>query len=74
MPESFTESIIEQAGLAWLRSIGYSVLFGPYISPEEPAAERAFLQSITSEPYPRGHRGSPKPHEQHPNIFVVITH
>jgi hypothetical protein len=29
MPKAFTESIIEQAGLAWLESIGYSVLFAP---------------------------------------------
>ena len=38
MPKAFTESIIEQAGLAWLESIGYSVLFGPEMAPAKPAA------------------------------------
>lgn len=36
----FTESLIEQAALAWLESLGYAVLPGPEISPGEPQAER----------------------------------
>jgi hypothetical protein len=36
----FTESVVEQAGLAWLESLGWSVKHGPDIAPETPAAER----------------------------------
>jgi len=37
---AFSESVIEQAALAWLESLGYLILSGPEIAPEEPAAER----------------------------------
>ncbi len=37
---SFSESIVEQAALAWLESIGYEVLSGPDIAPGEMLAER----------------------------------
>jgi type I restriction enzyme R subunit len=37
---SFAESVVEQAALAWLQSLGYAVRFGPAIAPGEPAAER----------------------------------
>jgi type I restriction enzyme R subunit len=30
----FTESIVEDAALAWLRDLGYAVLYGPDISPD----------------------------------------
>ena len=59
---TLTESEVEEATLTWLASLGYTSVFGPYISPEEPAAEHESFQSITSEVFPRGHRGSPKPH------------
>ncbi|MBI3837821.1 MAG: type I restriction endonuclease subunit R [Planctomycetia bacterium] len=36
----FTESVVEQAALAWLEALGYSVRSGPEIAPGEPAAER----------------------------------
>ncbi|MGH8678613.1 MAG: type I restriction endonuclease subunit R [Burkholderiales bacterium] len=36
-----TESVIEQAALAWLESLGYAVLHGPAIAAGEPAAERS---------------------------------
>jgi type I restriction enzyme R subunit len=36
----FTESIVEQAALAWLDSTGWSVKNGAEIAPGEPAAER----------------------------------
>ncbi len=36
----FTESEVEEAALAWLKSLGYSVLHGPDIAPGELAAER----------------------------------
>jgi type I restriction enzyme R subunit len=35
-----TESVIEQAALAWLESVGWSILSGADIAPGEPAAER----------------------------------
>ena len=37
---NFTESVVEQAALAWLESIGYRILFGPEIAPGEVEAER----------------------------------
>ena len=40
MSSNFTESDIERAALAWLKSLGYLILSGPEIAPEEPAAER----------------------------------
>jgi type I restriction enzyme R subunit len=36
----FTESTIEEAALDWLESLGYTIVFGNDIAPEEPAAER----------------------------------
>ena len=29
----FTESVVEQAALAWLESLGYSIMYGPDIAP-----------------------------------------
>lgn len=40
MSQSFTESVVEQAALAWLESAGWSVRQGLEIAPGEPAAER----------------------------------
>ena len=37
---SFTESVVEQAALAWLESAGWRVRNGAEIAPGEPAAER----------------------------------
>ncbi|MBN8478040.1 MAG: type I restriction endonuclease subunit R [Burkholderiales bacterium] len=37
---SFTESVVEQAALAWLESAGWQVRNGAEIAPGEPAAER----------------------------------
>jgi type I restriction enzyme R subunit len=36
----FTESEVEEAALAWLESLGYTLLHGPDIAPGEPFAER----------------------------------
>jgi len=36
----FTESVVEQAALAWLEALGYGVFHGPAIAAGEPAAER----------------------------------
>lgn len=37
---SFTESVVEEAALAWLKELGYEVLYGPNIAAGEPEAER----------------------------------
>ena len=37
----FTESIVEEAALGWLGSLGYAVLHGPDIAAGEPGAERS---------------------------------
>jgi type I restriction enzyme R subunit len=39
--QPFTESIVEEAALAWLSSLGYKVLHGPDIAAGEPGAERS---------------------------------
>src|SRR5882672_10587758 len=41
MAGSFTESIVEDAALAWLEGLGYAVLHGPDIAADMPAAERS---------------------------------
>ncbi|MCX6347873.1 MAG: type I restriction endonuclease, partial [Candidatus Aureabacteria bacterium] len=40
MSQSFTESIVEDAALAWLEGLGYAVLNGPEIAAGMPEAER----------------------------------
>ena len=37
---TFTQSVIEQATLAWFETLGYRVIYGNDIAPEEPGAER----------------------------------
>jgi type I restriction enzyme, R subunit len=37
---SFTESTIEETALEWLKDMGYTIVFGNDIAPDEPAAER----------------------------------
>ncbi len=37
---AFTESVVEDAALGWLGSLGWTIKHGPEIAPEEPAAER----------------------------------
>jgi len=34
---SFTESVVEEAALAWLESLGFTVKHGPEIAPVQPA-------------------------------------
>ena len=38
---NFTESVVEEAALAWLEAIGDAVLCGPDIAAGEPGAERS---------------------------------
>jgi type I restriction enzyme R subunit len=37
---NFSESVVEDAALAWLSELGFAILFGPEIAPGEPQAER----------------------------------
>jgi type I restriction enzyme R subunit len=37
---ALTESVVEQAALAWLEGLGYTILSGPEIAPGQPDAER----------------------------------
>ena len=37
---NFTESVVEEATLAWLEALGYAVLHRPAISAGKPDAER----------------------------------
>jgi type I restriction enzyme R subunit len=46
---TFTESVVEQAALAWLESLGYAVLAGPEIAPGEPQAERGEYRQVVLE-------------------------
>ncbi|MBL8542001.1 MAG: type I restriction endonuclease subunit R, partial [Betaproteobacteria bacterium] len=48
---SFTESVVEEAALAWLESVGWQVRNGAHIAPGEPAAERDdYGQVVLSQP------------------------
>ena len=42
----FSESEVEDAALEWLSGLGYSVLHGPDISPDGPAAERISYDQV----------------------------
>ncbi|MCK6554947.1 type I restriction endonuclease subunit R [Candidatus Binatia bacterium] len=37
---TFTESVVEQAALAWFEALGYAIVGGPSIAPGEPGEER----------------------------------
>ena len=41
---AFTESVVEQAALAWLESVGWQIRNGAEITPGEPATERDSLR------------------------------
>ncbi len=45
----FTESVVEEAALAWLAALGYSILQGPDIAPGELAAERTDYGQVVLE-------------------------
>lgn len=46
MDTTFTESVVERAALNWFARLGYAVLLGPTIAPEEPAAERDSFDEV----------------------------
>ena len=41
-----TESVVEDAALAWFEELNYSVLYGPDIAPGEPTAKRASYADV----------------------------
>jgi len=45
----FTESVVEEAALAWLGALGYSIAHGPDIAPGELAAERSDYGQVALE-------------------------
>ena len=47
--KGFTESEVEEAALAWLEAIGWSITHGPDIAPDTPGAERAGYGEIVLE-------------------------
>ena len=46
---SFTESTVEDAALAWLETLGWSISHGPDIAPDTPGAERAEYREVVLE-------------------------
>ncbi|MFG0251373.1 MAG: type I restriction endonuclease subunit R, partial [Phycisphaerales bacterium JB038] len=46
MSRTFSESVIEQAALAWLKSTGWSVANGPDIAPDGSSAERTDYREV----------------------------
>ena len=49
MSPAFTESVVEQAALAWLESLGWRVKHGLEIAPGEPGAERVDYAQVVLE-------------------------
>jgi type I restriction enzyme, R subunit len=45
----FSESVVEEAALAWIESIGWAVRSGAEMAPGEPAAERADYRQVVLE-------------------------
>lgn len=46
MSKRFTESVVEEAALAWLDGLKYTILHGPEIAPGEPGAERDSYEQV----------------------------
>ena len=46
---TFTESTVEDAALAWLESLGWSIAHGPDIAPDTPSAERSDYGAVVLE-------------------------
>jgi len=46
LSQPFTESVVEQAALAWLEGLRYDIVSGPTIAPEEPGAERESFDEV----------------------------
>jgi len=50
---AFTESIVEQAALAWFEALGYTITSGPEIAPGEPGEERRTYAAVVLEHHMR---------------------
>ena len=48
-----TESVIEQAALAWLESLDWRIVHGPEIAPDTPRAERTDYGQVVLEQHLR---------------------
>lgn len=73
---SFSESVVEQAALAWLESVGWQVRNGAEIAPGEPAAERDDYGQVVLAQRPRDAlaRLNPAlPAEALENVFRKLT-
>ena len=46
---ALTESTVEDAALAWLASLGWSIVHGPDIAPDTPGAERGDYAAVVLE-------------------------
>ena len=46
MTRRFSESVVEEAALEWLHSLGYGIAFGPDLAPGEPHAERENYEQV----------------------------
>jgi type I restriction enzyme R subunit len=49
MPQTLTESVVEQAALAWLEALGYGIAHGPEIGCGQPGAEREDWSQVVLE-------------------------
>lgn len=49
MGNRFNESIVEEAALAWLESVGWSVRHGLTLAPDTPTAERSDYGKVVLE-------------------------
>ena len=45
---SFTETVVEDAALAWMESLGYSILHGTEIAPDELREKNTHRQTSNS--------------------------
>lgn len=46
---ALTESTVEDAALAWLASLGWSIAHGPDVTPDTPGAERGDYGTVVLE-------------------------
>jgi type I restriction enzyme R subunit len=59
---TFTESVVEDAALAWLEALGYAVLHGPDVAAGQPGAERSdpSYRDVVSDEFLADIRGMPQ--------------
>ena len=73
----FTESTVEDAALAWLESLGWSIAHGPDIAPDTPGAERDDYAAVVLERRLRDTLARLNPHlptEALNDAFRKLTH